>query len=315
MNERNISSLGIDISKGYLDIHHLPTQITNRYPNNVEGVEALIQWIKTHSASYIVFEASGGYERILKKLLDANHLPYSMVNAGRIRHFAKAKGLLAKTDSIDSRVLADYGLTINPAPSLKSSSSLQELREWLKYRRQVIDALCLNHQYLEHKPPQDIEILIQQTIKTLEAQKELIDNKIQLHIKQSRDLEAKKNCLVQEKGIGHLTAAILIAELPELGIFSHQQISALVGVAPYNQDSGHLKGPRFIKGGRKLVRSTLYMATLSAIRANSKIRTFYLRLRANGKKAKVAVTACIHKFLIILNAIMRNAYKQNLISQ
>lgn len=185
----------------------------------------------------------------------------------------------------------------------------------MKYRRQVIDALCLNHQYLEHKPPQDIEILIQQTIKTLEAQKELIDNKIQLYIKQSRDLEAKKNCLVQEKGIGHLTAAILIAELPELGIFSHQQISALVGVAPYNQDSGHLKGPRFIKGGRKLVRSTLYMATLSAIRANSKIRTFYLRLRANGKKAKVTVTACIHKFLIILNTIMRNAYKQNLISQ
>jgi len=171
----------------------------------------------------------------------------------------------------------------------------------------------LNHQYLEHNPSQDIVTLIQETIKTLESQKDLIDNKIQLLIKQSHDLEIKKNYLIQEKGIGHLTAAILIAELPELGIFSHQQISTLVGVAPHNQDSGHLRGYRCIKGGRKSVRCALYMATLSAIRANSKIRTFYLRLRANGKKAKVAVTACIHKLLIILNAIMRNAYKQNLI--
>lgn len=144
----------------------------------MEGIEALIQWIKTHSIFYIVFEPSGGYERTLKELLDANHISYSMVNAGRIRHFAKAKGLLAKTDNIDARVLADYGLIINPAPSIKSSQSLQELKEWLIYRWQVIDAMCLNHQHLEHNPSQDIAILIQQTTKTLESQKDLIDNKI-----------------------------------------------------------------------------------------------------------------------------------------
>ncbi len=193
MNKQNISSLGIDVSKGYLDIYHLPTQITNRYPNNREGIEALIQWIKTHSISYIVFEPSGGYERTLKDLLDTNHIPYSMVNAGRIRHFAKAKGLLAKTDSIDARVLADYGLTINPALSIKSSQSLLELKEWLIYRRQIIDAICLNHQHLEHNPSQGIAALIQQTIKALESQKDLINNKIQFLIKQSCALETKKN--------------------------------------------------------------------------------------------------------------------------
>lgn len=313
MNNQNISSMGIDISKKYLDIHHLPTQSTERYHNNEQGIESLLQWIKAHSVSCIVFEASGGYERILKQILEANHITYSMVNAGRVRHFAKAKGLLAKTDSIDAKVLADYGVTMNPAPTIKSSPFLQNLKEWLKYRRQIVDALTLQHQYLEHNSSQEITNLILETIKTLESQKKIIDKKIQSLIKQSSSLETKKQYLMKEKGVGHLVAATLIAELPELGIFSHKQISALVGVAPYNQDSGHLKGYRCVKGGRKAIRTVLYMAILSAIRANEKIKAFYLRLRANGKKAKVAITACIRKFIIILNAIMRNAYKQNLI--
>lgn len=315
MNKQNVSSLGIDVSKNHLDVHHLPSQSASRYSNNQKGIESLIGWIKENPVSYIVFEPSGGYERLLKGLLDAQQLSYAMVNAGRIRYFAKAKGLLAKTDSIDARVLADYGLALNPPPAIRSSENLQQLRGWLKRRRQVIDGLRLNHQYLEHNSTSDIESLIIETIKLFEAQKSFIDNKIQTLIKQSQALEAKKLCLTQEKGIGPLVAATLIGELPELGIFSHPQIAALVGVAPHNQDSGHLKGYRSIKGGRKAVRAVLYMAVISAIRSNSKIKSFYLRLRANGKKAKVAITACIRKLLVILNATLRNAYQQNLAPQ
>ncbi len=141
-----------------------------------------------------------------------------------------------------------------------------------------------------------------------------MDEKIQIIVKNSEDFSLKQSLLIQEKGIGQLIAATLIAELPELGKCSHQQIAALVGVAPHNHDSGNLKGYRRTKGGRKIVRSALYMAVISAIRSNPKIRTFYLRLREKGKKAKVAITACIRKFLIILNVIFRIAYENNLIS-
>jgi transposase len=236
-----------------------------------------------------------------------------MVNAAQIRHFAKAKGLLAKTDKIDSMVLAEYGLRLQPKCFSEVSYEIQELQEWLMARRKIIEAIKLEYQRLEHKPPQEIEEMVYQTIKHFKAQQKVVDKRIQMLVKQSPSFLHKHNLLTQEKGIGILIAATLIAELPELGKCSPQQIAALVGVAPHNHDSGSLKGYRRTKGGRKIVRSALYMAVISAIRSNPKISAFYQRLRQNGKKAKVAITACIRKLLIILNAILRNAYEDNLI--
>lgn len=315
MKKQKIASLGIDISKKHLDIYYLPNEYSARYENTQEGLESLWNWLQSNPVNFIVFEPSGGYEKLLRALLSDHHIPFSMINAVQIRHFAKAKGLLAKTDKIDAMVLAEYGSKLQPKPFTDVSQETQELQEWLMARRKIVETLRLEYQRLEHNPPQEIEVMIYQTIEHFKAQQKSVDEKIQTIVKQSPSFLPKHTLLTQEKGIGNLIAATLIAELPELGKCSPQQIAALVGVAPHNHDSGNLKGYRSTKGGRKIVRSALYMAVISAIRSNPKIQTFYKRLRNNGKKAKVAITACIRKFVIILNAILRNAFANELIPQ
>lgn len=313
MKKQKIASLGIDISKKHLDIYHLPSHFSARYENNAEGLEALRIWIQSKPVNFIVFEPSGGYEKALRTFLSMHKLEFSMINASQIRHFAKAKGLLAKTDKIDALVLADYGLKFQPKPFADVPQERQELREWLYTRRKIMESLRLEYQRLEHSPSCEIKELIYLTIEHFKAQKKRVEKKIQLLLRQSALFLNSQKILVQEKGIGAFVAATLIAELPELGKCSHQQIASLVGVAPHNHDSGDMKGYRYTKGGRKPVRCALYMAVISAIRSNPKIRPFYKRVREKGKKAKVAITACIRKFLIILNAMLRNAYADNLI--
>lgn len=313
MKKQKISSLGIDISKHHLDIYYLPTHFSARYQNTLEGFEKLLGWLLKNSPDFIVFEPSGGYEKKVRTFLTTHKVEFSMINAAQIRHFAKAKGLLAKTDKIDAMVLAEYGCTLKPKPSTEASHEIQELQEWLMARRKIVEAIKSEYQRLEHTPPQEIEKMIYRTINHFKTQQKVVEEKIQALIKQSPSFLHKHTLLTQEKGIGDLTAATLIAELPELGQCSPQQIAALVGVAPHNHDSGNLKGYRSTKGGRKTVRCALYMAAISAIRSNPKIQPFYQRLREKGKKAKVAITACIRKLLIILNAILRNAYADNFI--
>lgn len=315
MKKQNVASLGIDISKKYLDIYCIPSGYSARYDNTQEGLRDLLTWIRSNPVHFIVFEPSGGYEKLLRAFLTAHEQEFSMVNAAQIRYFAKAKGLLAKTDKIDAMVLAEYGLKFQPRTFTDSSQEAQELQEWLAARRKTVEALRLEYQKLEHHPHADIKEMIHQTIAHFKAQKKVIDEKIKAILQESTSFFQKQQLLKQEKGIGDLTAATLIAELPELGKCSHQQIAALVGVAPHNHDSGNHKGYRRIKGGRKSVRTALYMAVISAIRTHPKIRVFYQRLLQNGKKVKVALTACIRKFLIILNAILRKAYANELIHQ
>lgn len=308
MKQNTISSLGIDISKHYLDVYHLPSHHVSRYENNLQGIDSLVSWIKINSLDFLVFEPSGGYEKLLRKCLQAYSVDFAMINAGQIRHFAKAKGLLAKTDKIDAMVLADYGIKMQPKSFSEVNQGTQELKEWLSARRKTVNNLKLESQRLEHKPCTEIKDMIHQTIEHYHLQLRKIEEKIQVLVKSSPSFSSQQKCLMQEKGVGKIVSATLIAELPELGKCSHQQIAALAGVAPHNHDSGNLKGYRSIKGGREVVRSVLYMAVISAIRSNEKIRVFYHRLRENGKKAKVALTACMRKLLIILNAILRNAY-------
>ena len=308
MKTLNESSIGIDISKHLLDVVHLPSNTIKQYANNTQGIKALIKWIKGNTPDLIVFEPTGGYEKLLKSTLIKAKQPFSMVNAKLIRNYAKAKGLLAKSDKIDAKILAEYGIKMQPPLTSNTPCYIEPLREWLKRRNQIVDNLRIEQQRLDHNITQDITDLISQTINHLNEQLDIIDIKIRDIIAHSNELANQQQLLMQEKGIGAITSAILLAELPELGRVTHGQIASLVGVAPHCRDSGNFKGYRHVQGGRKIVRNALYMAVISAIKSNIKIKTFYQRLRNNGKKTKVAITACIRKFLVILNATLKLKY-------
>ena len=312
MKNTSKTSLGIDVSKHFLDSHALPDGSQKRYENTPEGLDALMTWMKAHPHQCVVFEPSGGYEQPLILALQSHGLAFSMVHASHIRHFAKAKGWLEKTDKIDACVLAEYGRMFEPNPTINPPNSeiLSKLKAWVTFRRQMILSLTEEQQKREHKPPSDIEALILKNMTHLESQIAIIDERIQSLLKTHPFLGKVHGRLMQEKGIGSITAFTLLAELPELGQASHKQITSLVGLAPLNCDSGLRKGYRRTQGGRKSVRCALYMAVVSAIRFNPKIRAFYQRLKDNGKKTKVAMTACMRKMLVMLNAIMRNTYAE-----
>ena len=309
MKKLNNSSLGIDISKQFLDIHHLPSNLSKKYENTPQGIKLLLKWMSKNYIESVIFEPTGGYEKLLRTMLTKANISFSMVNAKRIRDYAKAKGLFAKTDKVDAKLLADYAIKIQPKITNVLSSEIELLREWLKRRSQITDNIKNENQHLENVSCQDIIAMIRNTIIHLKQQLDIVEEKIQNIINCDNTLKMHQKLLMQEKGIGVITSATLLAELPELGLVSHPQISAIVGVAPHCQDSGSFKGHRRVQGGRKKVRKALYMAVISAIKSNSKIKVFYKRLRDNGKKAKVAITACIRKFIIILNAILRNNYR------
>lgn len=308
MKKLNESSLGIDISKYFLDIYYLPSNVTKRYKNTLQGIEELSKWITKNHIKSVIFEPTGGYEKLLRTTLTRENIPFSMVNAKRIRDYAKAKGLFAKTDKIDARLLAEYALTIQPRITNTLSSEIELLREWLKLRAQIIDNIKQKKQHLQHVSRTNIIEMINNSIDHFEQQLITVETKIKFIIESSSTLKQQQQLLIQEKGIGFIISAILLSELPELGFVTHQQIAAIIGVAPYCQDSGSFAGRRRVQGGRKKVRNALYMAVISAIKSNLKIKAFYQRLRNNGKPAKLAITACIRKFVIILNAILRNNY-------
>ena len=256
---QTISCLGIDISKHYLDCYHLPNKEKNRYNNDVSGIKKLLEWSIKRKVTLIVFEPSGGYERLLSKKLSESKLKFSIANANRIRHYAKAMGFMAKTDDIDARVIAEYGSSINTKEHIPVSKSIYKLRSYLRRRQQIVDHMRLEYQRLDSEIEKDIRTMILELINLLKAQKETINEKITSIISVDVKLKKASSLLQTERGVGPLVAATLIAELPELGKISHRQIASLIGVAPINNDSGKRKGYRSIYGGRGIVRSTLYM--------------------------------------------------------
>ena len=312
MKTSSKTSLGIDISKHFLDVY--ANGSTKRYKNAPKGIQELVIWIKKNPCDFVIFEPSGGYEKPLRCALQAQNISFSMIHAAHIRHFAKAKGILAKTDKIDASVLATYGLMFEPTPShsFEHLEIFQNLKEWVTFRRQILKSLKIEQQKLEHNPLEAIQALITQNMNHLKKQLTCIDEAIQNVINEHPFLVKVKQVLMEEKGIGPVTAFSLMAELPELGKCPHKQITSLVGLAPHNRDSGSMKGYRRIQGRRQAVRCALYMAVVSAVRFNPKIQAFYQRLKQNGKKIKVAMTACMRKMLVILNAKMRNAYENEL---
>ena len=295
---------GVDIAKAYLDA--AVGNEKRRFSNDALGHRQLINWIKQMPASVqVICEPSGGYERALVRALVGAQLKISLVPANRVRQFARAKGILAKTDRIDAKLLCSFGEAMQPGTISASQLEQQHLRELESQRRHLTHLLVMEQNRAARMSDLCVCKMNRRLITQIKKQIEQLDLLIKGHIDQSHELSAKAAKLTAISGVGACTAALLLAQLPELGELNRREIAALVGVAPFNRDSGRMRGKRAIYGGRKPVRHGLYMAALVAAHHNPILRNFYLRLRAAGKPAKLALTATMRKLLIVLNSALK----------
>lgn len=297
--------VGIDVGKQHLDLAVLGTAGTRQYQNTSKGIRALSRYLKEKTLALIVVEATGGYEYEVVTHMRKAQMPVALVNPTRVRRFAQAGGQLAKTDSLDAHVLANFGKTMQPEVWQLKTEVEEGLSHLISRRRQLVGMLTSERNRLgtAQEAAQDS---IKRHIAWMQDELAEIESGLQETIKAEPEYQQKMANLLSVPGVGPVTAITLIAQLPELGLVNRQQIAALAGVAPLNHDSGRHKGKRRTLGGRSNVRSALYMAALSATRHNPVIKEFYERLLANGKEKKVALTACMRKLLVILNAIMRD---------
>jgi transposase len=300
-----MSFIGVDVAKAQLEFACQPSGATGRVLNEEAGVAALVARCRALQPTLIVCEATGGYEAALVAALATARLPVVVANPRQVRDFAKATGQLAKTDAIDAQVLALFAERVRPEPRPVPDDALTALEELLTRRRQLIEMLTAEKNRLGvARGP--VRRDLQQHIRFLERRLREVDDDLHTAVKTSPVWRVKDDLLQSVPGVGRVVSLTLLAQLPELGRLSHKEIAALVGVAPLNRDSGTLRGKRVVYGGRAPVRAVLYMAALVASRRNPVIRAFYGRLRAAGKPAKVALTACMRKLLTILNAIARD---------
>ena len=298
--------IGVDVSKAHLDIAFGENSQVCRTENNELNILALVEEFKGLQPTLIVAEATGGLERILVMHLAAGNLPIVAVNPRHVRNFAKAVGLLAKTDAIDARVLARFGAAIKPDVRPIKDEHRQQLADQLSRRQQITKMLTQEKNRLQQALSKDIIRDIKAHIIYLQKRLARVDSQIKKTLDNTPVFKSTVALLITVPGVGIGTASTLIACCPELGSVSNKKIAALVGVAPFNRDSGSYRGPRRVWGGRASVRSQLYMATLSAIRWNPTIREFHQKLIDAGKKPKVAITACMRKMIVSLNAMVKN---------
>ena len=297
--------LGIDVSKLTLDCHFGTTH--RQFPNNPKGFKLLCDWISQSDLPIrAICEATGPYHLQLVRALQQADIGICVAPPQRVRHFAKAKGLLAKTDKIDAALLADYGRYSKLQPAPKLSQTQIDLAATIERRDALVSIITAEQNRLKQTWCPEMRRDIQSLLRQLLTRKKAIEKRLaQLRVLDPL-LQRKVSCLAQVKGVGLLTATCLLSTLPELGHLSRQQVAALAGLAPINRDSGAFNGRRFIGGGRSKVRRALYMATLVACFKNPVLKAFYSRLISKGKPAKVAITAAMRKLLIHLNSLLKN---------
>ena len=295
---------GVDVSKQWLDVALWPKRVDLRVERNACGYDELAAWLRQHEVDRIGLEASGGYEVEVIDSLEAMGFEVVRLNAQRVRMFAKAKGRLAKNDRADAKVIAQAtAVLVEQAPD-KRRSDLDPLVEHLAYRRQLREWMTDCDNRLEHLKDKSLRRRLAARKARLAIELAALDKKLALLVAEHDDWNSLAQRLRSVPGVGPVLASTLIALLPELGKLSRRAIAALVGVAPFDDDSGKRSGPRHIRGGRSPVREVLYMAALSAIRYNPAIAAFAQRLA--GKKPKVIIVACMRKLLVILNAMLRD---------
>lgn len=305
MDDSLITFVGVDVSKRSLDVCLLPQGNTLSLAYDQNGLLQLRGQLPAPGMCLIVVEATGGYQRrLVADLLDAGHL-VAVVNPRQVRDFARGLGILAKTDRLDASVIARFGQHVRPRSIAKTPQKQAELQQLVIRRRQLVDLRTAETNRLETCSSRDVHKSIQCMVDRLNKDILRIEKSILAFLESDDDWRDKVEILGSTPGIGTTTAVSLLADLPELGRLNRQQIGALVGLAPFNHDSGSFRGKRSIWGGRASVRNALYMAALTAKRCNPVIRAFAQRLEAAGKPFKVIITACMRKLLIILNTMLK----------
>jgi len=297
--------VGIDVSKELLDVAAAPDGESHTYTNDEKGIRQLVEQLQPIPPALIVLEATGNLEIPVAVALAAAGFQVAIINPRQARDFAKATGRLAKTDKIDAVALAEFAQKIRPEPRPIPDQQRRRLAAQMSRRRQLIGMLVQEKNRLTSAHP-DLQADLTEHIGWLQQKLDCLDQELRAELRRSPICREKEQLLRKVPGVGPVLSSTLLIELPELGQVTHKQIAALVGVAPLNRDSGRRRGKRSCWGGRAKVRQVLYMAALSASRHNPTIQPFYARLIAAGKPEKVALTACMRKLLIILNAMMRD---------
>lgn len=296
--------IGIDVSKESLEVF-IPGHKTNPHPNTESGIARLLEALHTLGNAHVVCEATGGYERPLANALWQENIPVSIVNPRQTHDYARSLGLLAKTDRIDAQCLARYGNANQPSATPQPSANRVELAEMLDWRTHLLDTKSRLRNRLEHLEHQQLREQAQKLLDALSAQIEELEKQIKAKVGANEAMKARSMRMKEVPGVSDLTAAGLLAYLPELGTLNRRQAAALAGLAPLNNDSGKMKGKRFIRGGRHKVRKLLYMAAMVHSRFDPIAKARCKALRERGKPWKVVITALMRHLLLLLNQMIK----------
>ncbi len=308
---KSIINVGIDVGKFKLDVFIHEKDIFFQVDNNPEGIKQVLRRLSYYHVERLVMEATGRYEFNMAEAAYRKNIPVCIAKPLNVRRYAGATDQLAKTDKIDAALIAEYAAVIKPKMSIEKSKTLIIIKDLLSRRRQLMNMRTkeLNRIKIMGKA---FEVSCKRMIRMFDKEIERMEIQLNKHVVEQEEWSEKKEILLTAPGVGNTLVYTILADLPEIGTLNNKEIAALVGVAPMNRDSGKMRGKRRIKGGRSGVRSTLYMATLSATLCNPLIKRFYNRLLAQGKVKKVAITACMRKFITILNAMVRNNEQWNI---
>ena len=299
------SFVGVDVSSLWFDVAVTPVPSSWQFPYTEDGIAAFLSQLARLDVGLVVMEACGYLERPLARALQQIGVPVAVVNPRNVRHFARSIGQLAKTDALDAQVLARYAASIRPQPCSLPDPDEESLRALVARRRQLVGMSAAEKNRLRRADPELVSS-INRHLEWLQDEISAISQQIAERQKNHPVWQERKRILETAPGVAATSSATLTAYLPELGQLDRKKIAALAGVAPLNRDSGQQQGARSIWGGRREVRTALYMCTLTSIRCNPAIRDFYRQLRARGKKPKVALVACMRKLLVTLNAMVRD---------
>lgn len=302
---KTIVNVGVDVGKANLDIYLYEKDLHWQEDNTEQGIKRLLKRLSHYQVERIVMEATGRYEFELAQAAHSKRLPVCIVKPLLVRRFAGASDLLAKTDKIDAALIARFAVVMQPKVTPQKSKNLIAIKDLIARRRQLMNLRTqeLNRLKIMGKT---LEVSIKRIIRTLDLEIQRIEKRLSKHVEDQAEWTAKQTILKSAPGVGDTLVYTLLADLPELGTLTNNEIGRLVGVAPINRDSGKLRGKRRIQGGRASIRAVLYMATLSATQCNPVIKAFYKKLVEQGKHKKVALTACMRKFITILNTMIKN---------
>lgn len=304
-NDQYEINIGVDTGKQQLDIYIRPLDIFFTVSNNEKGIKQAINKIKKHHPTRIIIEATGRLEHEFIMACSKAKLPFVVANPAHIKKFAGAIGRLAKTDKLDTQLIAHYGEAIKPKLSQLKPQNMRLMSDLLSRRRQLIVMQTMEKNRLQIMP-KEITNMIKPIIATIKKQLEKVDEKLLKLIQSCDDYKAKNDIIQSMPGVGNVVAISLLSNMPELGFLTNKQASALVGVAPVNRESGIYQGQRRIKGGRHQIRTVMFMAMMSAMQCNPVFKATYQRLVASGKPKKVAIIACVRKMIVILNSMVRD---------